>query len=798
MTPATISLGLVPNPPPSTSFVPPSRTDRDILFQPLFDKLLTPPPSVDLPAPKVIALIPKVVAPEPAESIGSYSRTIVDHDAPSPKVYVSQLDGFMNTNTPNHVYKLKKALNGLKQAPRACDPVDTAMMEKSKLDEDPKEKAIDPTHYHEMVGTLMYLRASRPDLTFVKSSGEEDDDEDTTDDNDDDQDDDDQEDDVEDDEDEQTESDNDRNDFVYPKFSIHDEEERQDEGDKEEESFDPRVRTASRYESTKDESYDELNQRDNVEEEKLDEEKTHKEEEVNELYNDMNINLEGRDTEMIDALLTYSSSITSSFISNILNLNLDRGIDSILNLNNGSTSLVDVPVTMNVEMPPLSITTLLLPPIPLIQLQQQTQVPIPAIVPSISLQNLPPLVPYSSMNVEVVSSIPDIVDTYLANKMNKAKIIKEQVKVQVKEQVSKIFPRIEKLVNEQLEAKVLTCSSNKAKTSYAVAANLSKLELKKILIDKIENTVMFKRRQDDEDDDEEPFAGSNRWPKRRRARKEHDSSSAPEEKTSKSTGKSKEGSKSHQKSTGKFDQADEPIHTAKDLKEPTPLEFNTGFTKDQPKEDTHDSFNEPMDTPLDFSAFVMIRFKVDTPELFSGPKFELMKGSYKSLHYPHDLRKPLPLIPNSHGRRVIPFDHFISNDIAYLRRSASSQTYATLVMKTKAADYRHIKWIEDLVPNTMWSLNKDKKNKLMRIDKLHKFSDGTLNDVRTALDDMLKRIKMKYLPHTYCRNVDKERVGAKIQAMDKQLKNKRIMRSLEKFVGGRPYEGDLRLLEKTI
>ncbi|GKB80827.1 hypothetical protein Tco_0947722 [Tanacetum coccineum] len=34
--------------------------------------------------------------------------------------------------------------------------------------------------------------------------------------------------------------------------------------------------------------------------------------------------------------------------------------------------------------------------------------------------------------------------------------------------------------------------------------------------------------------------------------------------------------------------------------------------------------------------------------------------------------------------------------------------------------------------------NKDKKNRLMRIDELHKFSDGTLNDVRTALNDRLK------------------------------------------------------------
>ncbi|GKE24872.1 hypothetical protein Tco_1436384 [Tanacetum coccineum] len=94
-------------------------------------------------------------------------------------------------------------------------------------------------------------------------------------------------------------------------------------------------------------------------------------------------------------------------------------------------------------------------------------------------------------------------------------------------------------------------------------------------------------------------------------------------------------------------------------------------------EDPHESFNELMDTLIDFSAFVMNRLKVDTltPELLTGPTFELMKGSCKSLveleyfleevykattdqldwinpkgqQYPHDLRKPLPLIPNSRG-----------------------------------------------------------------------------------------------------------------------------------------------------
>ncbi|GJX99148.1 hypothetical protein Tco_0356167 [Tanacetum coccineum] len=169
--------------------------------------------------------------------------------------------------------------------------------------------------------------------------------------------------------------------------------------------------------------------------EELDEEETNEEEEVNELYKDVNVNLEGRDTKMTDALLanvqttqviedTYviiititpevqqqSSSVSSGFISNMLNPNLDTCIDSILNLNTESTSLVDVPVTTNVEMPPSSVTTLPPPPIPLIQPLHQTPVPTPTIVPKFK---------QTSLFAKAVSSIPGIVDTYLANKMNEA------------------------------------------------------------------------------------------------------------------------------------------------------------------------------------------------------------------------------------------------------------------------------------------------------------------------------------------------------------------------------------------
>ncbi|GJR72908.1 uncharacterized mitochondrial protein-like protein [Tanacetum coccineum] len=78
------------------------------------------------------------------------------------EVYVSHPDEFVDLENPINVYKLKKALYGLKQA-----PLDTLMVEKSKLDEDPQGKSVDPTHYRGMISTLIYLTSNRPDLVFT-------------------------------------------------------------------------------------------------------------------------------------------------------------------------------------------------------------------------------------------------------------------------------------------------------------------------------------------------------------------------------------------------------------------------------------------------------------------------------------------------------------------------------------------------------------------------------------------------------------------------------------------------------
>nr|GEY23229.1 hypothetical protein [Tanacetum cinerariifolium] len=182
---------------------------------------------------------------------------------------------------------------------------------------------------------------------------------------------------------------------------------------------------------------------------------------------------------------------------------------------------------------------------------------------------------------------------------NIQKIIKEQVKEQVKVQVSKILPKIEQTVNEKLEAKVLTWSSNSSKTSYAVAADLLEIELKKILIKKMEgdksihrsnkqgnlykalveayesnkiildtyrNTVTLKRRHDDDvDKDEEPSAGSDWGSKRRREGKEPESANAPKEKATRTTGKSTQTSKSRQTSTSESTITEEPMESARNV-----------------------------------------------------------------------------------------------------------------------------------------------------------------------------------------------------------------------------------------
>nr|GFC24209.1 integrase, catalytic region, zinc finger, CCHC-type, peptidase aspartic, catalytic [Tanacetum cinerariifolium] len=184
MTAGTISSGLVQTSYPSTSYVPPSRNDWDLLFQSMFDELLNPPPIIpqDVGAdnldmevahmgndPLFGVPIPEVTSAHSSSTaspqsivhnskwtkdhplnniIGQLSRPVSTrlqlheqalfcyYDAfltsVEPKTYKEaltqsywieamheELNEFVDPDNPNHVYKLKKALCGLKQAPRA-------------------------------------------------------------------------------------------------------------------------------------------------------------------------------------------------------------------------------------------------------------------------------------------------------------------------------------------------------------------------------------------------------------------------------------------------------------------------------------------------------------------------------------------------------------------------------------------------------------------------------------------------------------------------------------------------------
>nr|GEU52887.1 uncharacterized mitochondrial protein AtMg00810-like [Tanacetum cinerariifolium] len=101
-------------------------------------------------------------------------------------------------------------------------------------------------------------------------------------------------------------------------------------------------------------------------------------------------------------------------------------------------------------------------------------------------------------------------------------------------------------------------------------------------------------------------------------------------------------------------------------------------------------------------------------------------------------------------------------------------------------------------PQGIIYIDKFKRNRLMRSDELYKFSDGTLTSVRSVLHDIASNLKMYYLPKRRWSNLDKQRSRIMIKAIDKLQLERRLMRNLEKFVGGMEYGEDLRLLERTI
>ncbi|GJU42070.1 putative RNA-directed DNA polymerase [Tanacetum coccineum] len=80
-------------------------------------------------------------------------------------VFVEQPQGYVVQGNEGKVYQLRTALYGLKQSPRAC--VRSPMVPGCKLVKDDLSGFVDATMYKQMVGCIMYLAATRPDIMYV-------------------------------------------------------------------------------------------------------------------------------------------------------------------------------------------------------------------------------------------------------------------------------------------------------------------------------------------------------------------------------------------------------------------------------------------------------------------------------------------------------------------------------------------------------------------------------------------------------------------------------------------------------
>ncbi|GJX29107.1 hypothetical protein Tco_0237186, partial [Tanacetum coccineum] len=103
------------------------------------------------------------------------------------------------------------------------------------------------------------------------------------------------------------------------------------------------------------------------------------------------------------------------------------------------------------------------------------------------------------------------------------------------------------------------------------------------------------------------------------------------------------------------------------------------------------TFNDLMNNPIDFSAFVMNHLKISklTKSNLVGSTYNLLKGTCKSyVELEYNMKE---------CRLTVPIDFFFNNDLEYLRGGSTDRKYTASITKTKAAKY-DVEGIEDMVP----------------------------------------------------------------------------------------------------
>ncbi|GJY34471.1 retrovirus-related pol polyprotein from transposon TNT 1-94 [Tanacetum coccineum] len=621
---------------------------------------------------------------------------------------------------------------------------------------------------------------------------------------------------------EETDLDDDGDDFIHPNLSTYNaddqEEEEKEKADDDEVYSDQKVSTPPNHEVTEEDKNQEGDDYINEDGEEGKEE--------NELYRDVNINLERSDAEMTNAqanqetddahvtltaeppvVQQQSSSVSSDLVSKYINPSPDT--------------------VFVAAVTPSSDTTTPQPPIPIIQPLQQTPASTTTTTnPTTTFPEIPNFASLFSFDqrvsaletemsefkqtnqfAEAISSISSIVDNYLASKLKDAvdvaiqlqsnklreeaqaeneeflsqvdSNIKAIIKDQVKAQVSKIFPKAKKYVTESLGAEVLVRSTNQPQTYYAVAASLRL----------ISSEIQVK----------EDSHSTNR---RKINHSYEKGQMKPRHVTCSSRGAMAQ----------KVD----------DLEEQSHQEFNIGNDDATPVRETK---------AADYAQVKWIKDKVPG-RIWIHVQVVYDKHAYWGTYHWGSKRQKfygyaanLETSKDVYSRHMIIADDqlykFREGDFKRLRRQdikdmlllfvqermndlqLGVESYQKKINLSRPNSYR-----SDLRKMTPYTAYPDiqgiiyqddmNRNRLMRTEELHKFSDGTPNHVRTTLNDIITGIQIDYLTKRKWSKQDKQRAHMMINAINKKIRDRRLMRSLEKFVGGRPYGGDLRLLERTI
>ncbi|GKB93163.1 hypothetical protein Tco_0979300, partial [Tanacetum coccineum] len=299
------------------------------------------------------------------------------------------------------------------------------------------------------------------------------------------------------------------------------------------------------------------------------------------------------------------------------------------------------------------------------------------------------------LNTQVIALVDEHLDSRLGATRDEfmsylSASITARITKQVKIQLPQILPKevsnfappvIKSMVTESLEHAVLAKESSQPKSTYEAASSLTKFELKKILIDKMDESQSYmtvvehrecydrliksydldkslfstydkvyslKRSRKDKDKDEDPSAGSDRGLKKRKTSKDAEPTKGLKAKESQS-GSSK-GTKSQSKSSRKS------VHTEE-------LEFevaNSDMPQDQ-EENLGPAFKLLKGTRTNF-----VELEYDFEECYKALSEKLDLDNLEGGDYPFDLTKPLPLVMNG-NRQMVPVDYFFNNDLKYLQ-----------------------------------------------------------------------------------------------------------------------------------